>query len=142
MLILVLTVELVQLSVLQELSLRANRYSYERNKEHCFRIFQEQCSFHVIKKLRFYLFTFHRLTYFAHCTCYTCPVRSSIIIIRGFYNEQGTEQLRRETKDDARLYNCVKELYEQGVPFSELKALTLDIRRTKRTVTYEADAGK
>ena len=41
------------------------------------------------------------------------------------------EQLRRETKDDARLYNCVKELYEQGVPFSELKALIPDIRRTK-----------
>ena len=41
------------------------------------------------------------------------------------------EQLRRVTKDDARLYNCVKELYEQGVPFSELKALIPDIRRTK-----------
>ena len=41
------------------------------------------------------------------------------------------EQLRRETKDDARLYSCVKELYEQGVPFSELKALIPDIRRTK-----------
>lgn len=51
------------------------------------------------------------------------------------------EQLRRETKDDARLYNCVKELYEQGVPFSELKAL-IPYPPHKRTVTYEADAGK
>ena len=41
------------------------------------------------------------------------------------------EQLRRETKDDARLYNCVKELYEQGVPFAELKALIPDIKRTR-----------
>lgn len=52
------------------------------------------------------------------------------------------EQLRRETKDDARLYNCVKELYEQGVPFSELKALIPGYPPHKRTVTYEADAGK
>lgn len=41
------------------------------------------------------------------------------------------EQLRRETKDDVKLYNCVKELYEQGVPFAELKALIPDIRRTR-----------
>lgn len=41
------------------------------------------------------------------------------------------EQLKRETKDDARLYGCIRELYEQGVPFSELKALIPDIRRTR-----------
>ena len=41
------------------------------------------------------------------------------------------EQLKRETKDDVRLYNCIKELYEQGVPFNELKALIPDIRRTR-----------
>lgn len=41
------------------------------------------------------------------------------------------EQLKRETKDDAKLYGCIKELYEQGVPFSELKALIPDIRRTR-----------
>ena len=26
------------------------------------------------------------------------------------------EQLRKETRDDARLYGCIRELYEQGVP--------------------------
>ena len=41
------------------------------------------------------------------------------------------EQIRRETRDDARLYCCIKELYEQGVPISDLKALLPDIRRTK-----------
>ena len=41
------------------------------------------------------------------------------------------EQLRRETKDDARLFGCIRELYEQGVPFAELKALIPDIRRTR-----------
>ena len=41
------------------------------------------------------------------------------------------EQLKRETKDDVILYNCIKELYEQGVPFNELKALIPDIRRTR-----------
>ena len=41
------------------------------------------------------------------------------------------EQLKKETKDDARLYGCIKELYEQGVPFEELKALIPDIRRTR-----------
>lgn len=41
------------------------------------------------------------------------------------------EQLKRETKDDERLYGCIKELYEQGVPFNELKALIPDIRRTR-----------
>ena len=41
------------------------------------------------------------------------------------------EQLKLETKDDAKLYNCIKELYEQGVPFNELKALIPDIRRTR-----------
>ena len=41
------------------------------------------------------------------------------------------EQLKRETKDDLKLYGCIKELYEQGVPFSELKALIPDIKRTR-----------
>ena len=41
------------------------------------------------------------------------------------------EQLRKETRDDARLYGCISELYEQGVPFEELKAVIPDIRRTR-----------
>lgn len=41
------------------------------------------------------------------------------------------EQLKRETRDDMKLYGCIKELYEQGVPFAELKALIPDIRRTR-----------
>ena len=41
------------------------------------------------------------------------------------------EQLKRETRDDAKLYGCIKELYEQGVPFEELKALIPDIKRTR-----------
>lgn len=41
------------------------------------------------------------------------------------------EQLRKETRDDARLYGCIIELYEQGVPFEELKAVIPDIRRTR-----------
>ena len=44
------------------------------------------------------------------------------------------EQLKRETKDDAKLYSCIKELYEQGVPFSELKALIQESRRTREHV--------
>ena len=35
------------------------------------------------------------------------------------------EQLRKETRDDARLYGCIRELYE------ELKAVIPDIRRTR-----------
>ena len=41
------------------------------------------------------------------------------------------EQLRKETRDDARLYGCIRELYEQGFPFEELKAVIPDIRRTR-----------
>ena len=41
------------------------------------------------------------------------------------------EQLRKETRDDARLYGCIRELYEQEVPFEELKAVIPDIRRTR-----------
>ena len=41
------------------------------------------------------------------------------------------EQLRKETRDDARLYGFIRELYEQGVPFEELKAVIPDIRRTR-----------
>ena len=44
------------------------------------------------------------------------------------------EQLKRETKDDERLYGCIRELYEQGVPFAELKALIPDIRRTREHI--------
>ena len=33
------------------------------------------------------------------------------------------EQIKRETKDDARLYACIRDLYEQGVSLSDLKAL-------------------
>lgn len=54
-------------------------------------------------------------------------------MIRGYklMGSNALEQLKRETKDDAKLYGCIKELYEQGVPFSELKALIPDIRRTR-----------
>ena len=41
------------------------------------------------------------------------------------------EQLKNETKDDVKLYGCIKELYEQGVPFEELKVLIPDIKRTR-----------
>ena len=41
------------------------------------------------------------------------------------------EQLRKETRDDARIYGFIRELYEQGVPFEELKAVIPDIRRTR-----------
>ena len=41
------------------------------------------------------------------------------------------EQLRRETKDDSRLFECIKKLYEQGVPFAELKAAIPDLKRTR-----------
>ena len=37
------------------------------------------------------------------------------------------EQIKRETKDDARLYACIRDLYEQGVSLSDLP----DIRRTR-----------
>lgn len=46
-------------------------------------------------------------------------------------NNTALEQLKQETKDDERLYGCIRDLYEQGVPFSELKALIPDIRRTR-----------
>ena len=39
--------------------------------------------------------------------------------------------LSNATKEDAKLYNCIKELYEQGVPFDELKALIPDMKRTR-----------
>ena len=41
------------------------------------------------------------------------------------------DQLRREARDDERLFECIKELYEQGVPFAELKALIPDLKRTR-----------
>ena len=33
------------------------------------------------------------------------------------------EQIKRETRDDARLYACIRDLYDQGVSLSDLKAL-------------------
>ncbi len=39
--------------------------------------------------------------------------------------------LNSSTKEDTKLYNCIKELYEQGVPFDELKALIPDMKRTR-----------
>lgn len=39
--------------------------------------------------------------------------------------------LSSATKEDTKLYNCIKELYEQGVPFDELKALIPDMKRTR-----------
>ena len=41
------------------------------------------------------------------------------------------EQLKRETKDDAKLCECLQELHVQGVPFEELKALIPDLKRTR-----------
>ena len=45
--------------------------------------------------------------------------------------ENSLEQLKRETKDDAKLYGCLQELHAQGVPFEELKALIPDLKRTR-----------
>ena len=39
------------------------------------------------------------------------------------------EQIKRETRDDARLYACIRDLYDQGVSLSDLKALIPDIKR-------------
>ena len=39
--------------------------------------------------------------------------------------------LSSNTKEDTKLYNCIQELYEQGVPFEELKALIPDMKRTR-----------
>ena len=47
------------------------------------------------------------------------------------------EQLKRETKDDARLFECIKELYEQGIPFAELKALIPDLKRTRNQLHFK-----
>lgn len=41
------------------------------------------------------------------------------------------EQIKHETRDDARLYACIRDLYDQGVSLSDLKALIPDIRRTR-----------
>ena len=41
------------------------------------------------------------------------------------------EQIKRETRDDARLYAYIRDLYDQGVSLSDLKALIPDIRRTR-----------
>ena len=47
------------------------------------------------------------------------------------------EQLKRETKDDVRLFECIKELYEQGIPFAELKALIPDLKRTRDQLHFK-----
>ena len=39
--------------------------------------------------------------------------------------------LSNATKEDTKLYNCIKELYEQGVPFEELKALIPDMNHRR-----------
>lgn len=39
--------------------------------------------------------------------------------------------LSSATKEDTKLYNCIKELYDQGVPFEELKGLIPDMKRTR-----------
>ncbi|MDO4474343.1 MAG: hypothetical protein Q4B75_06770 [Eubacteriales bacterium] len=39
--------------------------------------------------------------------------------------------LSSNTKEDTKLYTCIQELYEQGVPFEELKALIPDMKRTR-----------
>lgn len=39
--------------------------------------------------------------------------------------------LSSATKEDTKLYNCIKELYDQGVPFDELRALIPDMKRTR-----------
>ncbi len=44
------------------------------------------------------------------------------------------EQLKRETKSDARLYDCIEKLYDQGVTYTELKALIPELKRTKEQV--------
>ena len=41
------------------------------------------------------------------------------------------EQIKRETGDDARLYACIRDPYDQGASLSDLKALIPDIRRTR-----------
>ena len=47
------------------------------------------------------------------------------------------EQLKRETKDDTRLFDCIKELYEQGIPYAELKALIPDLKRTRDQLHFK-----
>lgn len=47
------------------------------------------------------------------------------------------EQLKRETKDDTRLFECIKELYEQGIPYAELKALIPDLKRTRDQLHFK-----
>lgn len=45
--------------------------------------------------------------------------------------------LSSATKEDTKLYNCIKELYEQGVPFEELKALIPDMKRTREQLRFK-----
>ena len=52
------------------------------------------------------------------------------------------EQIKRETKDDARLYACIRDLYEQGVSLSDLKALIPDIRRNPGTASVKTHAAE
>lgn len=41
------------------------------------------------------------------------------------------EQLKRETKNDAKLYACLEELYNQGFTYAELKALIPELKSAK-----------
>lgn len=45
--------------------------------------------------------------------------------------------LSSATKEDTKLYNCIKELYDQGVPFEELKALIPDMKRTREQLRFK-----
>ena len=50
------------------------------------------------------------------------------------------EQIKRETRDDARLYACIRDLYDQGVSLSDLKALIPRYQTDQRTVTVKTHA--
>ena len=48
------------------------------------------------------------------------------------------EQIKRETRDDARLYACIRDLYDQGVSLSDLKALIPDTDQGTASVKTHA----
>jgi len=52
------------------------------------------------------------------------------------------EQIKRETRDDARLYACIRDLYDQGVSLSDLKALIPGYQTDQRTVTVKTHAAE
>ena len=51
--------------------------------------------------------------------------------LRGALYGQRIKYIKQRNEEDAKLYNCIKELYDQGVPFEELKALIPDMKRTR-----------